>query len=247
VAQVQDAFWRMRGYKAPTLTPAPVYHAGVCIEHVPVSQAYFTIGLNAFPYAHPQRYEIHVLNNILGGGISSRLFCRLREERGLVYHIASDYHAYRDAGLLVIEGSSAPESLEQVVSLTLRELWQVATAAEPIDAEELWKAKMHIRGQYLLATEDTHTRMSRLATQELYFGRHLPSEEILAQIERVDGLKLQRLAETFLHATLTQVAVAVVGPEAPEYYSHASLEALICREREGMGSVKQRKEVVACH
>lgn len=227
VAQVRDAFWRMLGQSELIVNAQPRYQAGVTIEHIPVSQAYFCLGIRAYPYAHPDRYVLHVLNNVLGGGISSRLFRRIREERGLVYDISSDYHAYRDDGLLVIEGSTVPEYLIPVLGLTLIELWKLISAEEPVGEEELWKAKMQIRGQHLIAAENTHTRMSRLATQELYFERHIPSDEILAQIEAVDSQMLQRLANEALLDAFDQVAIAVVGPEAPRHYSLSSIEELL--------------------
>jgi predicted Zn-dependent peptidase len=234
VAQVRDAFWRMLGQSHADANPGesavstrPRHQAGVAVEHRPVSQAYFSLGFRTYPYAHPHRYALHVLNSVLGGGISSRLFRRIREERGLVYHITSEYHAYRDDGMWIVEGSTSPEYLMPVLGLTLAELGKLITADEPIDDEELWKAKMQIRGQHLIAAEDAHTRMSRLITQEFYFGRYIPSDEILAQIEAVDGQMLQSLADEALVDALRQVTIAIVGPEAPQHYSVSSLEALL--------------------
>ncbi len=197
------------------------------IAHAPVSQTYFSLGLQAYPYAHPDRYGLHVLNHVLGGGVSSRLYRRIREEQGLAYHIGSEYHAYRDDGMLVIEGSTTPECLMAALTQVLIALWQWAAADEPVDDEELWRAKMQIRGQHLMAAESTNTRMSRLATQELYFGRHIPSDEVLAQIEAVDGETLQRLANEALMDALRRVAIAVVGPEAPQHYTATAIEELL--------------------
>jgi predicted Zn-dependent peptidase len=170
---------------------------------------------------------MHILNHILGNGISSRLFRHIREQRGLVYDIGSQYQAYRYSGMWVIEGSTAPEYLMSVLTLTLIELWQLVTGAMPVDDDELWKAKTQIRAQHLIAAEDTYTRMSRLATQELYFGRHIPSAEILDQIEAVDRPMLQSLGEDLLAEALRQVTVAIVGPQAPEHYSQATIEELL--------------------
>src|SRR5262249_31029249 len=155
-------------------------------------------------------------DNVLGGGLSSRLFRAIREERGLVYDIGSEYHAYRDDGLLVIRGSTAPEHLLQVLGLTFVELGRLATWECPVEEEELWKAKMHLSGQHVLGAENTHTRMSRLATQEFYFGQYLPAGEILAALEAVDGRALRRLAEESLVEALAQASVVVVGPEGPD-------------------------------
>jgi len=227
-AQVRDAFWRMMGVSdvQTTIQPPPVFQAGVVLDHMPVSQAYFSLGIPAFPYTHPDRYSLHILNNLLGGGISSRLFRRIREERGLVYSISSEYHAYRDDGMLVIEGSTTPECLMPVLGLTLVELWKLMSGDEPVGDEELWKTKMQIRGQHLIANEDTNTRMSRLATQELYFGHHIPAGEILAHIDNVDCQKLQHAGEALADG-LCQAAMAIAGPEAPQHYDMASIEDLL--------------------
>lgn len=227
VAQVRDAFWRMLGQSRSGTSIRPAHRAGVTMEHMPVSQAYFSLGIRAYPYAHPDRYGLHILNNVLGGGISSRLFRRIREERGLVYHIGSEYHAYRDDGIWVIEGSTTPECLMTVLRLTLAELRKLLTMEEPVDDKELWKSKMQIRGQHILAAEESHVRMSRLATQEFYFGQHIPSDKILSQVEKVDDHTLQRLANEFLVHALHQATVAIVGPERPHQYGISAVEGLL--------------------
>ncbi len=227
VAQVRDAFWRMLGESPSRISAPPCHQSGVVIGHAPVSQAYFALGIQALPYAHPDRYALHVLNSLLGGGISSRLYRRIREQRGLVYTISSEYHAYRDNGMLVVSGSTAPEHLISVLGLTLVELWELFTGSEPADDEELWRAKTQIRGQHLIAGENTHTRMSRLTTQELYFGRYLATEEVLSSVEAVDNTVLQRIAHEALLDALSRVTIAVVGPESPEHYGLASIHEML--------------------
>lgn len=224
VAQVRDAFWRMLGQSASLDPDPPHYRSGVILEQMPVSQAYFSVGLPAPSYTHPNRYALHLLNTVLGGGSSSRLFRRIRGEHGWVYDIGSEYHAYRDAGMLVIEGSTAPEYLLQVLELVRDELHNLLAGPEPIDDEELVEAKRQIRGQHLITSENTNTRMSRLATQELYFGRHVPSKEILSQIDSVDSQSLRRLARENLVEALGEITVAVVGPEEPKHYDVSLIE-----------------------
>ena len=227
VAQVRDAFWRMMGKSMPAAKASPVFHQGVVLENMPVSQVYFSLGIRAYPYADPGRYGMHILNNILGGGISSRLFRRVRESRGLVYHISSEYHAYRDDGMLVIEGCAAPDNILLVLELVFDELWKLISAQEPVDEEELWKAKMHIRGQHLISGENTNTRMNRLASQELYFGRYIPDEDILAQIDDIQPRKIQILIDEVLQDSISQPAVAVVGPDVPGHFQFSSIQKLL--------------------
>ncbi|MCA9072864.1 MAG: insulinase family protein, partial [Planctomycetaceae bacterium] len=185
---------------------------GVVVDHTSVSQAYFALGIPTGNYTDENRYALHLLNCLLGGGMSSRLFFSLREERGLVYHIQSEVHAYRDAGLLVVEGSTNPEKLLQVLSLILLELYQLASFDKPVDAEELWKAKMQIRGQHLLASECLHTRMSRLLTQEHYFGGRISDETILNAIDSIDFRELKEFSSNQLLPALPKMGIAVIGP-----------------------------------
>ena len=114
----------------------------------------------------------------------------------------------------------------QVLGLVFDELWKLISVKEPVDEEELWKAKMHIRGQHLISGENTNTRMNRLASQELYFGRYIPDEDILAQIDEIQPQKLQLLTDEVLQDDFSQTAVAVVGPEAPGHYQLSSVQRL---------------------
>ena len=227
VAQVRDAFWRIMGKRLPTAKTPPVFHPGAVVGHMPVSQVYFSLGIQAGSYADPDRYGMHVLNNIIGGGTSSRLFRQLREGRGLVYQICSEYHAYREDGMLVVEGCAAPDNILQVLELVLEVFWKLISAQEPIDEEELWKAKMHIRGQHLISGENTNIRMNRLASQELYFGRYIPDDDILGQIDEIQTHNLQFLADEKLRDGFDRAAVAVVGPQEPNQYQLSSIKNLL--------------------
>ena len=229
VSQVRDSFWRMMGQCGPRQSALPKFYSGVTLEHVPFSQVYFSIGFRAYPYAHPDRYAVHIFNKILGGGISSRLFRRIREEQGLLYDIQSEYQAYRDDGLITVEGSTAPEYFPEVMKLMLTEIWKALTGEDPIHEEEIWKAKMQTRGQHLISAESSNTQMSRLATQELYFGGHMSSEQILAGIDAVDIEALERLSKNVLLNGMRGASVAVVGPPAPDYYNVPMIEELLAR------------------
>jgi predicted Zn-dependent peptidase len=217
VSQVRDAFWCMEGQSQPRRCKRPVFRSGVVIETVPLSQVYFSIGLRAYPYAHPKRYNLHVVNKTLGGGISSRLFRRIREELGLVYDIRSEYQAYRDDGMIVVEGSTPPEYFMQVLDSTLAEIHRALSGPDFIDEEELWKAKMQIKAQHLIAAESSHTQMSRLANQELYFGDHITSQQILAAIDAVEHRSLTKTAADLVSSTRHNWALSVVGPQTDQY------------------------------
>ncbi len=225
-AQVRDALWRLLGKSKPQPKNEPKWETAVSLDHMPLSQAYFSISIPAYDYTHSDRYSLHTLNNLFGGGISSRLFRRIREERGLVYSIGSEYHAYRDGGMLVVSGATTPNYLMPVLGLTMMELGMLLSSSDPVTADELWKSHMQIRGQHLIGSEDANTRMSRLATQELYFGQHIPAAEIVSRIEAVDGAAIRKTGKELLPG-LSQATVAVVAPEAPQLYSREGIETLL--------------------
>ena len=112
-ALVRDGFWRMLGNSEYQTAPAPMHSGGVVCKQAPLHQAYFSLGLPAPAYANEHRFAVHILNTLLGGGMSSRLFQRIRKNRGLVYDIGSDYEAYTAGGMLVIEGCTVPDYLNQ--------------------------------------------------------------------------------------------------------------------------------------
>jgi len=215
VASVRDSFWRLLGDAPPPAGVTPVFHGGLTVEPRACAQTYFALGVPAPPFAGDGRYGAYLLSQILGGGLSSRLFRRLREERGLVYDIGSEVHTYRDAGMLVIEGSCAPVDAATVLRRSARELWLLLSGEEPPDGEELLRAKNQLRGRHVIASEDSHTRMSRLATQELYFGHHLDADAVLAAIAEVDAAALSRVGLEMLALGKGLAAAALLGPEIP--------------------------------
>ena len=215
VSQVQDAFWRMLGTSVPQLAVELEYCPSIVVEQTGVSQAYFAIAIPAPKYDTPSRYDLHALNTILGGGISSRLYRSLRESQGLAYYIQSSYQAYRDAGLLWIEGVTEPDTLLVSLESITTELQRLGN--DPVDEEEVWNTKMQMRGQHQLSADSSHTRMSRLMTQEFYFGDYFGEDAVLDGIERVDSTTIQHVAQQLLRNT---PSCAVVGPHEGDLVEH---------------------------
>ena len=214
VAQARDAFWRLMGHRDTSAPELPAFHSGVTVEQMDTTQAYFCLLIPAPPYVHPDRYVAHVLNRILGGGISSRLSRELRGQTGLVYDIQSEYRAYQNAGMITVEGSSSAASLPRVVRIVLGTIAGLVSGRSPVETEELWRSKTQIRVQHLTSSEDTYTRMCRLATQELYLGRCQDAGEVLARIEAVDLNEITRFIQSYLADFLQ--AHLVVGGRLPE-------------------------------
>ncbi len=171
-----------------------------------LEQAHLCLGTPALPQCHPDRHVSFVLNTVLGGSMSSRLFQNVREKRGLVYSIASGVTSYSDAGMLSIYAGTGVDSIREVVQLTLEELRRLR--GERLPEGELRRAKDHIKGGLVLSLENTGARMSHLARQEIYFGKQVPQEEILQAIERVSAEDVQRLAADFFRG---RVGASVLG------------------------------------
>jgi predicted Zn-dependent peptidase len=171
-----------------------------------LEQVHLCLGAPALHYAHPDRYAAYILNTILGGSLSSRLFQNIREKRGLVYSISSGIAAYSDAGSLTVYAGTGLESLDEVLRLTIEELRRLV--GDPVPAAELRRAKDHLKGSLMLSLENSGSRMSHIARQEIYFGRQYGLDEILAGIEAVGEADLARVAGAIFRHGL---ALSVLG------------------------------------
>jgi len=148
-----------------------------------------------------------VLNTLLGGGMSSRLFQNIRERQGLAYAVFSELSPYRDTGCLSIYAGTSIESARKVIESILNEFQQLKQ--ERISEEELRRAKDHLKGSLMLSLESTSSRMSNLARQEMYFQRFFSLDELVESIERVTAEDVQRLARTFFDQK--HIALTVLG------------------------------------
>lgn len=219
VAQVRDCFWRFFGQAERVIVPPGPFVPGTFSEENACMQAYFAMGVPAPSYSHADRYGIHLLNTILGGGLSSRLYRSLREEHGLVYSVTSEYHAYLDAGMLVVSGSTLPQCLARTLELVEDEITGLLTLVRPADIEEVWQAQLYTVGQHHIDSEDPYTRMSRLLTQNYYFDRSIPNEEIVGNLKRLTEVSLAEICERTFAGITDTFAVALCGPLSDERVS----------------------------
>jgi predicted Zn-dependent peptidase len=173
-----------------------------------LEQVHLCIGVPSLPLGHERRFAAAVLNNLLGGGMSSRLFQNIREKQGLAYAVFSELTPYSDAGMLTVYAGTAKETVGQVIDLTVQEFRSMKESL--VTEEELLRSKNHLKGSLMLSLESTSSRMSNLARQELYFGRFYSLDEILAGIETVTREDLQIIAQDFFRPE--QIAVTVLGP-----------------------------------
>jgi predicted Zn-dependent peptidase len=157
-----------------------------------LEQLHLLLGVPAFPERHAQRYPLFVLNALLGGTMSSRLFQKVREERGLAYSVYSAVNAFRDAGVMMVYAGTSPDKGDELLSVVRDELRELRDKGP--SAREVEVAKEHLKGSLMLSLESTSSRMSNLARQEMYHGRTFSMEEILRRLDRVTRADVHRMA-----------------------------------------------------
>jgi predicted Zn-dependent peptidase len=215
-AQVRELVERAFASIAPTGEPLdgtpPAVVPQVVTRTKELEQSHVCLGTTCYPQKHDDRYVSYILNTVLGGSMSSRLFQNVREKRGLAYSVFSGISAYRDAGNLTIYAGCANDAVEEVVDLCVAELRGLKQAQ--VSGAELRRAKDHLKGSLMLSLENTASRMSHLARQEIYFERHFSLDETLAGVEAVSADDIVRVAhELFSNGAL---AATVVGAGKPD-------------------------------
>ena len=172
-----------------------------------LEQVHICIGVAAFPLTDKRRFAVSVLNNVLGGGMSSRLFQNIREKLGLAYAIFSELSTYRDAGVLSVYAGTSLETAEKLVQCVLAEFKRLRD--EKLTDEELRRAKDHLKGATLLALESSGQRMNSLARYHMYFNRHFTAKELIEMLEAVTADEIQAIAKEFFQSE--RLAASVVG------------------------------------
>jgi predicted Zn-dependent peptidase len=208
-AQAQDCLWQMRRGSQRSVLAAPESHLGTMhIENRDLPQVTFALGWPAPAYTSLDRYAWHVFSALLGGGTTSRLYRRLREDLGLVYHAAAQYHAYGTAGALVVEGATLPQTLVSTLANILIEVFRLSE--DPITADEHHRTVQSLVSQHLISGDSAYVRMSRLAMQELYFERALCSDEVVAGLRAQPVESVRQIAQSICMLGLP--AITLVGP-----------------------------------
>jgi len=171
-------------------------------------QAHICLGVHSYPLEHPDRYVLQVLSVILGGGMSSRLFTEVRERRGLAYYVYGLNHSYTDAGSLYAQAGVDINRIDDAVSTIAAELKKIAEDAVPQD--ELDKAKSFAKGRFVLQLETSQGLIMFGLRREVLESRTPDPEEILAEIDKVTGEDVQRVARELIENRGTNLAV--IGP-----------------------------------
>ena len=187
----------------------------IIIRNKELEQSHVCLGTSSYQQDHADRYSSYVLNTVLGGSMSSRLFQNVREKRGLAYAVFSGLSAYRDAGSMTIYAGCSNNAIGELIDVVVAELKRIKD--EPVPDSELRRAKDHLKGSLMLNLESTSSRMSHLARQEIYFDRQFGLDETLEGVERVTQDDVQRVARDLLRdrALAATVLGAVNGLRIP--------------------------------
>ena len=182
----------------------------VLIRNKELEQSHVCLGTSGYQQDHEDRYASYVLNTVLGGSMSSRLFQNVREKRGLAYAVFSGLSAYRDAGSVTIYAGCANDAVGELIDVVITELRRLKD--ETLPESELRRAKDHLKGSLMLNLESTSSRMSHLARQEIYFDRQVGLDETLGGVEQVSADDVQRVArDLFADGALSATVLGAVN------------------------------------
>ena len=210
VAQVAEHFSGLAASSESPIArcPAPATHAHITLKRKKsLEQVQLCLGVPAPAVDSPQRYAVYLLNAMLGGGMSSRLFQSIREDKGLAYSIYSEASPFRDTGALSIYAGTSVDKTAEVLRLTIAELRRLKE--EPVAEAELKRAKDQLKSNIVLGLESSSSRMSNLARQEMYFGRFFSVDEIVEQVEAIRPADVQSLAQALFRPEA--IAVTMLG------------------------------------
>jgi predicted Zn-dependent peptidase len=186
----------------------PELFGGRLIKRKRLEQVHLCVGLKGVPAGHKDRYAAYVVNSVLGGSVSSRLFQEVREKRGLAYSIYSFLSGYSDAGTMTVYAGTRSAEARRVLDLIQREIKRLATNG--IEGAELRRTKDQMKGSLMLSLESSHSRMNKLAKDELIAGSHTSLEDMLKEIDAVTEPQVFRVAQELLAPET--MAITGLGP-----------------------------------
>jgi predicted Zn-dependent peptidase len=205
--QVEQAFASHQGPNREDKIAAPVFKSGVKVRQKATEQTHLCLGFPGLSYGDSRLYTLILLNNVLGGNMSSRLFQEIREERGLAYSVFSYHSAHRETGLFAIYAGTKHGQEDEVYDCIMDTLDDVRQKG--LTDAELKKAKEQLKGSLMLSLESTNNRMSRLGRNELLLGRHLSLDEIIESVEKITLEDVNQLAREIFSG---QMSLALISP-----------------------------------
>ncbi len=210
--QVLELFGaRFNGFGRPPVDQSqspPLMKPGVNLVQKELEQVHLVMGFPGVSHAAPERYAMFLLNDVIGGSMSSRLFQEVRERQGLVYSIHSGVQAFRDTGTVYVYAATDAANFSKVLKGTLKELRELKKSG--VTEDELRRAKDHLKGSLMLSLESTSSRMNRLAKHEMHLGTFLTMDAMLAAIDGVRHEEVQVLVGDLLDED--RLALTTYGP-----------------------------------
>ncbi|CAM4241994.1 M16 family metallopeptidase [Paenibacillus tarimensis] len=185
---------------------SPVFKGQYLFHKKKTEQNHLCLTFPGCSIADPQLYAMILLNNAIGGGMSSRLFQEIREKRGLAYSVYSYHTSYADTGLFTVYAGTAPKQTKDVLDLTIEQLGEIS--ADGLTESELHRGKEQLKGSLILSLESTSSRMNRIGKNELMLGRHYTIDEML---ERIDSVSMKDIKDVTRRMLEVPFAVAMVG------------------------------------
>ncbi len=208
VSEIERLFPDATGRRTLRSGPVPDAATGIKIFKRPTEQAHIVMGTEGLHRSHEDRYALTVLDTVLGGGMSSRLFQEVREKRGLAYSVYSYRSLFADAGTFAIYAGTTPQNAETVLEIFRTEIDSIL--GEGITPAELERAKGHVKGSLVLSSEDPGSRMNRLGRQQLTNGEILSIDELIDKFDRLEMDDVVRVGQEVLGSGDWQTTV--VGP-----------------------------------
>jgi predicted Zn-dependent peptidase len=208
VALFEKAFERYEGTAQLPIPEEPLLTPATFMKQKDTEQAYIVLGTSGLAQSDERRYVLSVMDTILGGGMSSRLFQEVREKRGLAYNVYSFQQGYRGSGLFAVSAGTSPSSVQECIDVIVEQLQLLAERG--VTDAELTLAKEHIKGNLTLSLESTSSRMIRLGRGEFALGRHVPTEEIESNVDAVKRDQVHALARELLRPE--RLGLCVLGP-----------------------------------
>jgi predicted Zn-dependent peptidase len=186
----------------------PGFTQAIAVKKKQLEQVQICIGCKGMNYTHEDRFVLSALNTVMGNSMSSRLFQEIREQNALAYSIYSYVTSYRDTGLLTVYAGASPSNALEVVRLVIKEFKKIKD--EGITPAEETRVRNQIKGSLVLSLESSTSHMSRLARQEIYFGKYLSMDDIIKGVEKVTAEQVQRLAGQLF--TRENISLTILGP-----------------------------------
>ncbi|MCL4514140.1 MAG: insulinase family protein [Firmicutes bacterium] len=238
VKEVEKYFGGVGGQLAFSGDEIPVLRSQTLIRQKKTEQVHLCLGMPGIRRNDPRKYALYLLDVILGGGMSSRLFQELREERALVYSTYSYHVSYQETGLFTVYAGTSPGQVDKVLALMKEEFAKVRSGA--VGDEEFRRAKEQLKGSLMLSLESTTNRMSRIAKSDLFHERILSPDEVTAQIDAVTMADLNKIAGEILNEEM--MTLAAIGPLKGAEPGKG--KARVAKPRQNQGKTPRKKPVL---